>query len=599
MVEESKSEGLHKRAAAHGKKMAKERYQKHYHESNPHHKKHMVADAVLSVIVVLLLFFTFYLVVFYQQAILREQISLEIMISANTVESGQRLDFVVNVKNNTGQALSDTRLLLPEGLNYTISQTSLPLEDGKIFLGTLDAGEAVSVAVEGYALLDIAASLRINAVLEYQGPLGVGQKKLASEAVSVTGSLLDIELDVAETIIANQPFPFTLKYHNRSEVTQFDNVTVIPNWPPGWEIVESDLAIDELTGAWSLGPIGSLETDSFEGVARLETSNLEEAKISLRYFAAPFGTPLWQGAVEQKLPVRYPNVKTSVSTNVRNVSPGGSVLFTVGLENEENFPLREVEVVFNLNQAVFQTSGLLAGVDSDGDYVVSMVSVLGPGRRAEVKQTFNVRSLINPALAFADGPVQVVMPVEVRYDDPSGQRVTIPLSAHVLGIHSDLSVEAFARYFSVEGDQIGRGPLPPRVGETTKYWIFIQLNNQLHRVKEVVVNATLQPGVNSTGRSSVTAGQALQFQGNSLLTWSVTDMPDYKNDFGQERFGAAFEVSVTPTAEQNGQVLNLLKNIEVQARDAVTGKILTDRVALVTSQLAFDSFATDDGKVEF
>jgi len=30
-----------------------------------------------------------------------------------------------------------------------------------------------------------------------------------------------------------------------------------------------------------------------------------------------------------------------------------------------------------------------------------------------------------------------------------------------------LSVSAFARYFTPEGDQVGRGPLPPRVGTTT------------------------------------------------------------------------------------------------------------------------------------
>ena len=590
---------IHQRVMAHGKKKVQERYKKHYHPDNPHHKKHLITDTVLSVIVLVLFLFSTFLIIFYRQAIVREKIGLDIVLTETSVESGQRLDFVVEIANNTGQELKEAMLSLPEAPNYVVSRTTPSMSDNRLFLGTLDAGEKVTVKIEGYALLDVNSSLRLNAVLEYEGPLGSNQQKLVSEVVSVSGSELEITLDLPEAIIANQPFAFKLNYQNFSEVTQFENVTIVPNWPPGWEIVESSVEIDEVIGTWEITSVGSLEKGSIEGIARLQTSDLDEAVVSFQYFAAPFGRPLQQGSFEVTLPVRYPNVRAEVNTNVATVAPGGSAIFTVSVKNEEDFPLRDVVAVFDLNSAIYQTRGLSTPLNSDGKLEVEIVSALGPGIEADVTQALSVRTQINPELAFGDGAVRIATPIEIRYEDPNGQTVVIPLKVHVLNLQSDLSIFAFARYYSVEGDQIGRGPVPPKVGETTKYWVFIQLTNSLNRVQSIVVNARLQPGVNYTGRSSVTAGQGLRFTGDGLMTWSLDSMPDYKTDFNQARFGAAFEVSVTPTADQHGEVLDLVRDIEVQAKDGVTGSILSDAVNLVTSELVNDSYAKDQGKVEF
>jgi len=599
MTENDLQPKMHHRLMAHGKKKAQERYDKHYHPDNPHHKKHLITDTVLSVIVLLLFLFSTFLIVFYRQVIVREKIGLDIVLTETSVESGQRIDFVVEIVNNTGQELKEALLLLPEALNYVVSRTTPAMSDNRLLLGTLDAGEEVTVIVEGFALLDVTSPLRLNAILEYEGPLGSDQQKLVSEAVTVTGSELEITMDVPEAIIANQPFSFKINYQNFSEVTQFEGVTIVPNWPPGWEIVESSIEIDEVIGTWEISSIGSLQKGSITGTARLETADLDEAVVSFQYFAAPFGRPLQQGSYEVTLPVRYPNVRADVVANVGTVAPGGAAIFTVSVKNEEAFPLRGVVAVFDLNPAIYQTRGLSTPLNADGQLEVEIVSALGPGVEAEVTQALSVRPRINPELAFGGGAVRIVTPIKIRYEDPNGQRVVIPLQSHVLNLQSDLSVVAFARYYSVEGDQIGRGPLPPKVGETTKYWVFIQLSNSLNPVKSIVVNARLQSGVVYTGRSSVTAGQGLRFTGDGLMSWSLESMPDYKSDFKQERFGAAFEVAVTPTADQHGKVLHLIRDIEVQAKDGVTGSILTDSVILVTSELTNDSHASDEGKVQF
>ena len=46
----------------------------------------------------------------------------------------------------------------------------------------------------------------------------------------------------------------------------------------------------------------------------------------------------------------------------------------------------------------------------------------------------------------------------------------------LIRLNSNLAVQVYPMYYAPTGDQLGRGPLPPKVGETTKYWIFCEVD---------------------------------------------------------------------------------------------------------------------------
>ena len=100
-----------------------------------------------------------------------------------------------------------------------------------------------------------------------------------------------------------------------------------------------------------------------------------------------------------------------------------------------------------------------------------------------------------------------------------------------------------------------------------------------------------------TGRSSVTVGDNLNQSGNRLQ-WNVGTLNDYKNTFEEQSIGTAFEVAVTPNAQQVGEQLLLIKDIEVQGRDVVTGVILQEQVSEINSDLKEDAYVADDGRVQ-
>lgn len=577
------------------------RYEEHYHPRNKHHKKHIWADFILGAIVFILVLVSVYIFVFYQGAIIREGIELTITPLVEELQSGESIDVAIFVRNNTGQPLLSSALYLPEGANFIITSVAQPFvfEQNRIQLGTLDHREEKELLISGYMLSEINSPVRINAVLEYQGNvlLGINQK-LASEAVDITGSSLETELVLPEALVANQSFDFSLQYQNNSPVTNFENVSFLPNWPPGWSILESSINPDPATDYWLLKSIGSLEQGEIVGRAILLTEDLEEVEVDLSVFVAPAGSPLLQQQIKKTTPVRYPNVSVGLNSTEGTVNLGDEVTYKFTVVNNEPYPIKNLQAHLQVNHGVVDPSSLPASLNADGQIVLDLQDEIASGEIVAIEQKMKLRSTVNPVLAFGSGNVIVALGGELHYIDASEQLIVLPLKPATTNINSDLSTQAFSRYYSVEGDQIGRGPVPPIVGETTKYWVFIHLNNQLHPLENVIASGRVPVGVDWTGRVSVTEGEPLNFnEGTRFFQWPIGLMPDYKTNFTDTKYGAAFELAITPKSDQVGEVVDLMQSLQVQGRDSVTGQIITVSGADVTTNVFNDSYASGDGKV--
>ena len=132
---------------------------------------------------------------------------------------------------------------------------------------------------------------------------------------------------------------------------------------------------------------------------------------------------------------------------------------------------------------------------------------------------------------------------------------------------TEVAVESAARYYTEEGDQLGRGPLPPMVNQTTKYWLMFRANNTNNDLRAAVFSATLPAGVEFTGKQSVTIGPTIAYNpANRDLSWNYRLLP------ANSQTGLYFEVAVKPNAAQIGQTLTLLKNIKFTATDDAVGK---------------------------
>ncbi|KAA0207035.1 hypothetical protein EDM68_00375 [Candidatus Uhrbacteria bacterium] len=159
-------------------------------------------------------------------------------------------------------------------------------------------------------------------------------------------------------------------------------------------------------------------------------------------------------------------------------------------------------------------------------------------------------------------------------------------------ITTPFGIHASARYFAASGDQIGIGPLPPRVGEATRVWIGLRIEPTTSELTDVRVAARLAPGIRVTGRSALPDGGSFS-QTDEALRWTLSFLP--ADEDGAQAF---FEVEVTPVASDRGRVPLLIESVRAEALDGRTGRRRTADFGAVDMNLAEDERGKNLGKVE-
>lgn len=578
---------------------ARSRYDRHYHPENPTRRRHILVDAAMAATLVIVLVFALYVTIFYRRAAVHQQIELSIVSSQPAVASGDAMFADITVQNNSKQSLRDVYVTIPPSSGFVLSHSRPAIgSQQRIQLGTIQAEQSSTIEIEGYAVGGVGTSARISAVVHYRtNGFESLQEKLVSETIYISGSQFALTARFPESIAANKPFDFEITFDNQSQVTNFPNVAIVPTFPPNWETLSSQPSNDPATDSWAIDSVGSLQSGKITGQARLNSRTATMAEIKIQLFASPDGRPLLQDEVTLSIPVFYPRVTVDATLLPPRVSLGGTIEAIVDVFNGESFTLSGSVLRFAINESLMDVSAYASGTYENGVLTIPVSSMFSEAERQVVVE-FPLRDTINASQVFGNDEVLFDLRGELVYTNDRGETVVVPISSEQAQINSDLSLHANARYYTADGEAIGTGPLPPSVGETTTYWVFISVENQLHPVRDAVVTARVPKGVIWEGRASVGAGDPLGYdESTGLISWNVGSLPDYKTNYGTSRFGAAFQLSLTPDSSQTGKMVTLLEDIRVVGIDRVTGSRLQAVFEDVTTQLKFDANAKDDGRV--
>jgi hypothetical protein len=169
---------------------------------------------------------------------------------------------------------------------------------------------------------------------------------------------------------------------------------------------------------------------------------------------------------------------------------------------------------------------------------------------------------------------------------------SIEASPISVAINSDLEADAFARYYTVDGEPLGTGPLPPTVSDTTSYRVTWQLDNTLHPLESVIMTATLPTDVRWTDRTEKDIGTLTFNETTRLVSWQIEKLP-----LDLEHTEATFELSITPNEQDVGSFFKLTNAISVSARDSVSGGSISRATDILTTNLEEDEFAKGKGIV--
>lgn len=140
-----------------------------------------------------------------------------------------------------------------------------------------------------------------------------------------------------------------------------------------------------------------------------------------------------------------------------------------------------------------------------------------------------------------------------------GESVSLPFAP-------DLTVEAEVRYYTPEGDQLGRGPLPPRVGEITKYWLILTAQPNAGTLTNPLLSLRLAPHVSFTGKYHTDGSETMLFTtSNTIATWQGTRALTTTTRW-------YVEVALTPQASENSTIPYLLAAGELSGKGEASHK---------------------------
>ena len=531
-----------------------------------------------------------------------DQISLTITPSTNKIISGDYITYTIETKNN-----SDTKLISPE-LNIHLPigfvfDKAAPAEtfsvaESSFALKNLPEKQTNTTNISGWSFGVPSAEERLTVELSYQQEKrGIRETKITSLLQTHRGSILNLVVDAPKTLIAQgaQPITFTLKNNGDKKIGKINlplamkqGLNLINTAPNNGEIKDN---------VWQ---ITNLEPDAEAVLKALLNSSFSDAVIKTTISLTPSvfinNTDIKQEAVEQTLEITHPRLNTLLNwdTDKNFVEPGEMLALKIKIENTGDIDLQNLNIEIPIPAKIIDAGRLTKQnyasyknqkITINKNFIAGMANL--PARQA-IDLTINI-----PISYMPQGDKDITLSLNPKISGlikNTESTYEIETQTSKIKISAALNLDAETRYYTDDGDQLGRGPLPPRIGKETKYWALIKITNTTSNVANAKLTATLPDYVRWTGKTSVSEGNAIQYDETSrVISWSVSKFLPHSEA------GVYFEVAITPTAAQINTTPILIKNIILSGHDEFTGVDIIKTHTNLDSSLPTDKMAQQKG----
>jgi hypothetical protein len=522
----------------------------------------------------------------------KEVLQLEIL-SSDTADLGEEVEYIIKYKNNGNVRLEDLRLTFeyPEysilreenkNLRFELDQDELggplyPLEERTLTLKARLLGE------EGEAKV-------AKAWLSYKPKnLNASYESATTFTTIIDKASLSFDFDLPSKVEPDKEMRFRMRYSSNVDYPLSD-LRVEIDYPSGFEFVSSrpkDLEERE----WDIGVLNTGDRGEIE-VTGILRGDVNDNKI----FNARLGS--WQDGeyvilkeIKTGVEIVKPEIfiTQEINGNYEYVaSPGELLHYEIFFKNLSNDSLSDLFLVVDLNGEAYDLETIKTFT---GDHNSGEDSIIFDWRK-------------NPDLRFLDSQEEgkVEFWIDLKEDwGYSGNEDKNPMLVNEVKlsqaserfetkINSNLSIDQKG-YF--EDEVFGNsGRIPPKVGENTTYTIIWHAKNYYNEVGNVKVRAKLGEEVKLTG-NVFPDDQKDNFSYDSDSKEIVWDLGDLEPGTGvSEPLSIAFQVSLRPNGDQRGDPVVLVEEVKIAGEDQ-----WTEQAAEGTDE-ALDTTLPDDPTVD-
>ncbi|MDD2758202.1 MAG: hypothetical protein PHD72_02400 [Patescibacteria group bacterium] len=562
-------------------------YHTRYHGIYRHAKKLFVFDlALLGLAVVMLGASVFF---FFWKPTLIDLVDLSFNFGGERVISGEEIKITIDYQNRSKHDLNNATLAvhLPKG--FVIDRAKTPVEifsaNSTFNLGKIEAGGKNQVALYGQIFAEPNQEEKITGYLSYErADNNAKEQKISAAFFKTGGSVLTAEIIMDSTAFPGRELPLTLKIKNNGN-SLVEHIYI----KPATTIIFPD---EKTLQDFALKP-GEAKVISGAVNVPAQTGALTQ-KISVGLVIND--VQITQATAAKELSVYFPELVSDIKlTGDTAYADSGQILpATISWKNNSPFTLNNLRLIISPTPGVVDLRATardnnltVVGTELVADKKTRTALASGlPGTADQ----FEIKLKLLPRFnAGNQTNLEIKTKMEAEMNDVPGQKFTRDGSAVIrLPLVTQIFMSVLPMYYTAEGDQLGRGALPPTVGETTKYWMAANISNTTNPISGNAFRAVLADGVEFTGKQSVTIGPVLKYDaGSRTVSWNYNLAP------AQSEIGLYFEVSIKPTASQVGKKVLLIKNAAYNATDDLLGKQLEARVGAVDNTLG----ANDRGRL--
>lgn len=482
------------------------------------------------------------------------------VVAPSRIISGDSSTLSISYTNRSRKTLTDATLTLAYPSYFVLQDVDHPTFEpttNTIAMDDLPPGANGLIKIRGVMFGDVGGEQRFESTLAYAWDRGKGTQS-RTYAFSPAASALSVSTDLPNRLVAGQRLSGSVTLTNTGPVT-FPEAAIRAQFPDGFTLLATSLPQRRDT-TWivpSLTP-GETLAISYSGVLALKTdvSTAIAFEPSFVFGDERFAQDKLEEVVTV-IPVPF-TMSAAVAGEVR----ANAVPVRIQWSNQTDAALSDIviSVEGGANTPVWRPDVPLLTATHD---VTIIPQASGVHRMARIV----------PVAEFTldDGPDRIVI-------EGAATEVRLP---------SDVRLSAFARYFTSTGDQLGRGPLPPRADDDTIYWAFLQVTGVQNALTGARVTAVLPHTVAWTDKQSVTFGAPVVYEpATRRLTWSLGDIAP---ENGARTLAASIAVALTPTQEQRGTVPALLTDIQFFSHDAWVNGEVDARAPVVTTRIAEDA----------
>jgi hypothetical protein len=515
---------------------------------------------------------------------------------------GAPAEVSVEFRNDKNTAINDATvsIVITDGLAPT--KDALQIEEKVQSIG---AGETYVKKIPLFAVGDVGSLQKIKATIVAGKETGS-----AEQEIFIKESGIRLSVDREQVSSENSKYRIHVSYENVTNAT-FDEVSVVATYPSIFSFESATPNPTENKNTWKMGKVqphskgeiiitGSL-LQTATGAVRIPVAFntlVSSATITLAEQAAVFSNTPAPVVVNFRI-----NGKSEYISSI-----GENLSYEAQIKNQTGVGLADVIATIKLESSLFNFSELKSpGTFNSAQKSIEWTAAQVPkfrlmGQSDEAKISFTVPLLKEFPMKTANdknytlkGTLEITSPTIPQGSTADKTFISIPFETKVTG-YTTITTQAWRKD---PWGILNTGVIPLQADHQTQYTIHWKIKNYATDVHNVVVKATLEPGVTFTG--VLKTGQNLPApvinNRTQEISWTI---PTLKAGSGVVDASpeAVFQVSLTPNITQVGKIIPILGETTLSAVDDFTGVAINDKYGKIDTRIQNDpTFKDGDEKV--